>query len=203
MKSSKRNKQESRVKAGCKPNNDFSISMVAVLVFITGLLCVPLQAKAAVTRYVLNFEDSFIRSNHRQPATIFLKRTLKEQYPHVNLRNINLGKVVLVAKTQRGMGGAELRVGKRRSESFYVHGNHRDFHNPRPFTFDRVHFANPSRDSRGKWRMNLWGNFVVRKVVLVVDEHRPARKHKPIKEHYSYRYPSHPSHHSYPYGDWR
>ncbi len=133
-------------------------------------------AHAARERYVLDFDDSQIRGFHREPATIFLKRALKEQYPYVNIKQMELRKVVLVAKTKRGRGGAELRVGQDRTNNYQVYGNPWDFKRSSRHTFDRVRFDNPARDSRGPWQMDLWGNFVVRKVVLVVDERRRYKK---------------------------
>lgn len=167
-----------------------------IIVFIT-LLIIPSIASAARERYVLDFGDTFIRSYHKEPATIFLKRTLKEQYPGVNIRDMDLRKVVVVAKTKMGLGGAELRVGRNRTHNQQVYGNPRDFNDHRRYTFDRVRFRNPSKSSRGPWQIDLRGNFIVRKIVLVVDEHRDYRPHRRHGRDYRH-YKRH--HH---YRDWR
>lgn len=164
-------------KAGLAEKNRRSLIHGAFFFLFAVTLLVPSIAGAARERYVLDFNDTFIRSYHKNPATIFLKRTLKAQYPGVNIRDMKLRKVVLVAKTKKGLGGAELRVGQDRSSNHRVYGNPWEFNDSGRYTFDRVRFRNPARDSHGPWQVNLWGNFVVRKIVLVVDENRNHRHH--------------------------
>lgn len=151
---------------------------VKVCIVLLSLLLMPAVSFAAKQRYVLEFGDTYIRSYNREPATIFLKRTLKEQYPEANIRNMDLRKVVLVAKTKKGRGGAELRVGQKRTDNYRVYGTPWEFHDQHRFTFDRVRFHNPSYNSRGPWQIDLWGRFVVRKIVLVVEEQGDFRPHR-------------------------
>ncbi len=165
-------KNESR-SAGQVKKHFWMVSLGLVMIVICSI---PADAHAARERYVLDFDDSHIRGFHREPATIFLKRTLKEQYPYVNIKRMELQKVVLVAKSKRGRGGAELQVGQDRTDNYQVYANPWDFKRSSRHTFDRVRFDNPARDSRGPWQMDLWGNLVVRKVVLVVDERRRYKK---------------------------
>lgn len=142
------------------------------------LFCIPAWVMALQERFVLDFNDSHIRSHKGEGATIFLKKSLKEQYPWVQVSDLKLKKVVLVAKSKQGRGGADLRVGKRATDMYEVGGRPRSFHNNDRGSFDRVKFGNPSHSSKGRWQLGLRGNLIVRKVVLVVDNHRK-------REHYS------------------
>lgn len=155
---------------------------VAVLLLI---FLVPLNAMASRERFVLDFNDSHIRGHKGEPATLFLKRSLKQQYPHVKISNMDLYKVVLVAKSKKGKGGAKLRVGDRTTAMYRVAGHPRALKNERRTSFDRVKFYNPSNNSRGSWQVDLKGNFIVRKVVLEVENHSRSRHHRGWR-YYSY-----------------
>ena len=141
-------------------------------VTILMLFCVPAVVMASQERFVLDFNDSHIRGHQGKSATIFLKKSLKEQYPWVKVKDVELKKVILVAKSKRGRGGAGLRVGKRTTDMYEVGGRPRFFHDSDRNSFDRVKIWNPSHNSRGPWQLGLHGNFIVRKIVLFVDNHR-------------------------------
>lgn len=136
------------------------------------LFCIPSWAMASHERFVLDFNDSHIRSHRGADATIFLKKALKDQYPRVQVSDLKLKKVVLMAKSKRGRGGAGLRVGKWATDMYEVGGGPRSFHGNGKHSFERVKFGNPSHDSKGPWQLGLRGNFIVRKVVLIVDNPR-------------------------------
>ena len=136
------------------------------------LFCIPAVVMASQERFVLDFNDSHIRGHQGKLATIFLKKNLKEQYPWVKVKGLELKKVILVAKSKRGRGAAGLRVGKWATDMSEVGGRPRSFHDSDRSSFDRVRFWNPSQSSRGPWQLGLQGNFIVRKIVLVVDKHR-------------------------------
>lgn len=159
-------------------NNMKSLVAKSLLFAILMLFCIPAWAMASQERFVLDFNDSHIRSHKGEAATIFLKKSLKEQYPWVQISDLKLKKVVLVAKSKKGRGRAGLRVGKWATDMYEVDGSPRSFHNGDRYTFARVKFWNPSHGSRGPWQIGLRGNFIVRKVVLIVDNHRK-------RDHYS------------------
>jgi hypothetical protein len=150
------------------------ILVASVLIFLSN----PLGAMAMVERFVLDFNDSHIRGYQGEGATIFLKKSLKEQYPWLNVAHLELHNVVLVAKSQKGRGGAELRVGNRVTPLAEVDGNPRRFHNSDRSSFDRIRFWNPARNSQGQWQIGLHGNLIVRKVVLMVENHSPGNHQK-------------------------
>ncbi len=154
-----------------------------LLVAVLLIFFVPINVMAARERFVLDFDDSQIRGHRGEAATIFLKKSLKSQYPWLNLSDKDLHKVVLVAKSKRGQGGASLRVGDRVTGLYEVEGRPRTFRDYRRYTFDRVHFNNPSPDSRGPWQIDLKGNFIVRKVVLVMEDRSWHRHNKRWRNH--------------------
>lgn len=121
---------------------------------------------ASNRRIQLDFGDQHLQGQN----TLFLKQVAKQQYPHLNLRNSDLIRVRLVAKTKAGRGTAVLDIGGQQSNAYTVDGNPYDFFNPDITTFDKVVMANPNWDSLGKWQIQLQGNFIIRKVVLVIDQ---------------------------------
>jgi len=159
---------------------------MAVTFLMLGLMAIvsPFTANAARERYVLEFDDAHIRASQGAPATIFLKKAFREQYPWVELADMDLRKVVLVAKSKMGRGGAQLRVGEWFTDTYEVAGRPVDFRDRRKITFDEVHFYNPSGSSHGPWQIDLQGNFIVRKVVLELNNYR-------WKHHYYGRKPHH------------
>jgi hypothetical protein len=152
----------------------FSFALLAALLMI---FLVPVNAMASRERFVLDFNDSHIRGHKGEPATLFLKKSLKQLYPRAKISNMDLRKVVLFAKSKKGKGGASLRVGDRATSMYQVNGNPRSFKNERRASFDKVKFHNPSNNSKGPWQVDLDGNFIVRKVVIEVEDHSWSRHH--------------------------
>ncbi|MFW2366085.1 MAG: hypothetical protein ACN4GW_06690 [Desulforhopalus sp.] len=153
----------------------------------------PLLGHAARERYVLEFDDVHIQGYRGEPAILFLKKAFRQQYPSVELTDTDLRKVVLVAKSKKGHGEVQLRVGQWITESSAVAGRPIDFRDRRKITFDRVRFHNPSSSSQGPWQLQLQGNFIVRKIVVDLDNHRwrrpyYGRKHHYNKHHFNKRY---------------
>ena len=136
------------------------------------LLTLPLSVMASKERYVLDFNDSHIRGHRGEAATIYLKKSLKAQYPWLHVADLELKKVVLVAKSKRGNGGVELRVGKWTTDRCQVGGDPWLFQDDSTYTYDKIRFRNPSRSSQGPWQIHLRGNFKVSKVIVVVKKQR-------------------------------
>lgn len=153
------------------------LSVLRSLLFaVLILFCIPAWVMASQERFVLDFNESHIRSHRGEEATIFLKKTLKDQYPGVQVSDLKLKQVVLVAKSKWGRGGAGLRVGNWTTEMYEVGGRPRSFHDNGRYSFDRVTLWNPSHGSTGRWQLGLRGDFIVKKVVLVVDNHKRRDK---------------------------
>ena len=136
------------------------------------LFALPLNVMAAKDRFVLNFEDCYMNGTKGEPATLYLKKALRQQYPGIDVTDFRLLKVVLLAKTKKGKGVVQLRVGPEVSDSYRVGGHPRGFRHNKRDSFDRVSIENPYNNSRGPWQLNLQGKFKVRKVVLVVKERK-------------------------------
>ncbi len=119
-----------------------------------------------VKRLRLEMGDQHLRGS----SVIKLKQEIRNQYPNFRLRNADLIKVRLVAKSKRGRGRASLVVGQQQSMDYIVNGNPQEFWDSANYTFDRVVIDNPSWDSTGRWQIHLQGNFIVRRVVVVVEK---------------------------------
>lgn len=161
-------------------------SLKKLLTALCILLMTPVVTMAAHEKFVIDFQDSHIKGFRGDEATIFLKRSLKNQYPWVDIDRLDLKKVILVAKTRHGQGSASLRVGKWSTDMYRVEGSPRGFRDHDHRSFDKLRLSNPSHGSRGPWQIDLRGNFIVRKVILVVDSHR--RKHHQPHHWYGHRW---------------
>jgi hypothetical protein len=137
-----------------------------VTMFLGSLTSATSFAQGRGQRFVLDFYDQ----EYRGGDTLYLKAALRDQYPRVNIRRLELDSAWLVAKTRLGRGTAALLVGDTFSRDEVVYGRPDDFYNPNPRTFDRVQFYNPSWDSTGVWQFHLNGEFIVRQVILQTHE---------------------------------
>jgi len=148
------------------------LSYCVILFF---LFAFPMNVMAAKEKYVLDFGDQFMNGTRGDSATLYLKKALRNQYPGIDVTDFRLLKVVLLAKTKKGRGVAQLRVGPEVSEFYRVAGRPRGFRHNNRDSFDRISIENPYNNSRGPWQLNLQGKFKVRKVILIVEERK--RRH--------------------------
>jgi hypothetical protein len=161
---------------------------LSLLIAAAALLLLPIGSFAGTERYVLDFGDRHIKAQKQaRPTMILLKQALNQQYPWVNTRNLRLKNVILVAKSKVGQGHAQLRVGNRITNFYRVAGFPKNFRRDHRRSFDRVRIDNPSRTSRGPWRINLVGNFKLRKIVLITEDTDERRR-----DYYSYRHRYYP-----------
>ncbi len=156
-------------------------------------------------RFVLHFDDSLFHGHNGNGTTLYLKKALRDQYPGINVTDYRLRKVILVAKSKKGRGRAQLRVGPELTDLYRVDGYSRNFHRDHKKSFDRVAIDTPYYDSRGPWQLFLRGKFKIRKIVLVVD--RKERHHYGWTSHEWPRRHEHgwssnmpPNHHEYNHG---
>lgn len=147
--------------------------IIAGLLLLLLLAALPGQALAKGNRFVLDFGGSHIVSERHGNSSLYLKKELQEQYPGIVVSNYRLRKVILVAKSKRGSGEAQLRVGPKLTGRYRVGGNPRMFSSNHDKSYNSVWIDNPFYDSWGPWQLLLQGNLKVREVVLVVEE----RKH--------------------------
>ena len=103
----------------------------------------------------------------RGQNTIMLKKELKMQNPGINIQEMELMKVKLIAKSKHGGGMAKLKVGSSVSYQERISGTPADFHYEAPFTYDELTFTNPGfGGSQGPWQILLNGNIKVKAVVI-------------------------------------
>ncbi len=106
--------------------------------------------------------------HYRGQNVIKLKQELRYQQPGMDIRNLELVAVRVVAKSKKGRGQATLLVGQSASYPETIGGNPLEFHVNAGYTFDKMRINNPGYDSLGKWQIELRGNIKVKKVVLIV-----------------------------------
>ncbi len=125
--------------------------------FLCATLLITTVALSADRVLELNFYGEKFKNE-----SIGIKNAIKRQYRNLKIKNFNLDKVVVVAKTKNGNGRASLVVNGYRSSGAVVDGYPREFR--RPGNFDRVTLHNYSYGSRGAWKVRLDGVFKVKKL---------------------------------------
>ncbi|MBM9518703.1 hypothetical protein JWG39_02580 [Desulforhopalus vacuolatus] len=151
-----------------------------ILVALTCLFLLPAVASAERLRLQIDMGDTVFQAGHNQTAVLPLKRLLRQQYPGIKLQNMELKRVVLVAKSKGGHGLANLRVGNKVSRERLINGQPQDFNRRSTATFDKVRFFNPAGSTRGTWQLQLKGKVKVRKVIVIAEDHQ--RRRRPCKE---------------------
>ena len=128
------------------------------------------SAFAERARLVLEFNDLHFKGGRRGAANILkLKKEIKNQYPGIQLRNADLIRVRLVAKSKHGQGTAALHVGRHSTYEERIYGSSRDFHNRDSYTYDKIKINNPSYNSEGQWQLHFRGNIKIKQVAVVVN----------------------------------
>jgi hypothetical protein len=107
--------------------------------------------------------EKFIGSN-----TIFVKREIKSKYPHIDLSKAKLKHILLVAKSKRGRGTAQLKVGHSLGYEETIDGMPSKFLSNMPHTFDKVMLVNDSHFSKGVWQILLEGKIKVKQMVVII-----------------------------------
>lgn len=173
----KMNKSKLYLEGGKKISATAHVKHV-VLMMLLIIFLAPLDALAGKgghnyqekDRFVLDFDDSYVRGNRHEPNTLYLKKMLRQQYPWLNVSDYRLRKVVVVAKTQYGRGKVQLRVGPEASDLYRVSGRPDYFQSYHKRSFDKVRIHNPFYESWGPWQLFMRGKFKIRKIVLFVEK---------------------------------
>lgn len=137
----------------------------AELALFSAILLAPVFAHAQ--KLVLEYGDVPINGQ----GTLFLKRDLQTRYPSVSLMNLQVARVILLAKSAHGQGRATLVVDQVPSNPATIPGVQEDFQDPSDYTFSRIELLPPTPVSRGVLQIQLQGNIKVRKVVVVTRDH--------------------------------
>ncbi|MEM7645471.1 MAG: hypothetical protein AAF203_01065 [Pseudomonadota bacterium] len=136
-----------------------AIFLITVLMSATGF---------AGDFYVLEMDNIQMKAGQGDD-TIRIKRLMRQQHSGVDVRSSDLLSVMMVAKTRRGRGSAQLVVGQGSSAAENFGGTPADFQSHGETTFDRHLFVNKG-DSAGKWQMKLKGNFIVSQIVVEIGD---------------------------------
>lgn len=120
-------------------------------------------------RLVLQMNDLHLQGQN----IIKLKQELKQQH-RIEIKNQELVKVVVFAKSKQGHGKISLVVGDDHSLREIVDGRPYDFHDNNIDTYSKIVLDNPSRDSKGVWQLALQGNIKIKRIALVLEERAPA-----------------------------
>lgn len=108
---------------------------------------------------------------------IQIKQKLKSQYPGVQLKNLELKSVNVVAKSKgkkshrrarSGKATLSLIVGQKSSPQKLVPASPYHFQNESSYTYNKISIKNPSYSDQGQWQIKTNGNIKVKSIVLVV-----------------------------------
>ena len=153
--------------------------MVMLLSLVAGFASAQSQE-----RVVLEFDDVHLKGS----SVLKLKQEIKSQYGINNLKSYKISSVKLVAKTKNGKGKAALIVGNKETSPKVIAGAPKKFNRDGAKSFDRVTFKSPSSKSTGAWRIELQGNFKVRKAVVILNKCKrkncAVKPDKPVKRSY-------------------
>ena len=102
-----------------------------------------------------------------QESTIFLKRELKNM--GYKVRNKKLRKVVLVAKSKRGRGQAELMIGQnyKPAKTIAMAQDGFGFQSDRPASYNRIKWR-AQGNTQGPWQIHMRGRIKVKAVIVVL-----------------------------------
>lgn len=100
--------------------------------------------------------------------TLHLKQMIKMKNPKINLSNMELEKVKIIAKSRMGRAEAVLVVGQVVSYPKTIAGNPRVFHTNAPGSFNQTVLANPKMNSAGNWQIDLKGSVKIEKIVVMM-----------------------------------
>lgn len=172
-------------------------SLYSLIGILLSFSLLPVSTVSAQTKLVTL---EFYGDQFRQGDTIYLKRALRRQFPHINLSQATLRGAVLVANSKRGKGRARLRVGRTYSDwqrleagfnrkvkasKHYRKGldggmHHKHWHQQRQWDSEPFWITSSSQvASTGPWQFQIKGKLRVAQVILMIDEHT---------DHYAYHY---------------
>jgi hypothetical protein len=112
----------------------------------------------------INLYDQHLRGFN----VLKIKQLIKQQNTRLDLQQMELQKVTLVAKSKQGRGEASLVVGQDIGYPEVIGGSPRTFHSMNPRSFDIVTLYNDSFSSKGKWQVELQGNIKVKEIIVTM-----------------------------------
>jgi hypothetical protein len=135
------------------------------------LLCFPsLSAARQSEQLSLHFQDINVQSRGSEAATLLLKKELKNSYPDLDISTLELKKVIVVAKSKKGRGTVQLRIGREVSAEHIISGVPHAFQDPSNHTFGQISIRNTSDMNSGPWQLQFSGNIILRKIILFIEK---------------------------------
>ncbi|MCB0309278.1 MAG: hypothetical protein KDD50_05235 [Bdellovibrionales bacterium] len=123
-------------------------------------------------RFIIDMRDEVYRGR----STVGLKALIQRQYGRVNLEDMELQGVQLMAKSAAGRGSAALYVGGRYQDQATIDGRRGDFENDARWTFNPSNLRSFERgDRQGRWELELNGNVKIRQIIVMANELRDRR----------------------------
>ena len=116
-----------------------------------------------------------LNEHSRGLESISIKQEIKARYPQVDIQDLEIDGVMLMAKSKQGNGEATLVVGQSASYPVRVGGRPADFQIDSMRSFTRIQITSPSRSSEGKWQIETKGNVKVKAIIVLVTK-VPATK---------------------------
>lgn len=157
--------QNESIKGWYKARKQISIFIIVVLLpFIVPSSGVP----SAVEKIKIDLLPKYSGSFEGEKGTLFLKKMMRRQYPQLDVTSFHLHKVMLLARSKNGRGGAQLRVGPEFSQLHKIRGRTEKFQRKARDLYSWVHIDNPFFKSWGPWQLNLFGKVKVEKIIVVV-----------------------------------
>jgi len=104
--------------------------------------------------------------------TIRLKGELKRQRPNLRLRDFNLKKVIVMAKSFRGRGSMDLVIDGMQVSSSNVPGFPRGYDARDMRSYKRLVLKPRGQDTTGKWQLDLRGKIKIDSLTLVLEPKR-------------------------------
>jgi|GEM_PF-3785160 len=119
-------------------------------------------------RLELNLQEEEFSSRHGTD-TVALKALLRRHYGHLPLEQMDLKKVVVLAKSQMGRAQMSLLTGHQMSAAQTIAGNPHVYHR-RAVGLQRYIFQARGREGRGVWQLKIQGNVKVARIMVVLGE---------------------------------
>ena len=144
--------------------------LLVLLLVVSSSVVFAQRSRGGIHQAVAVQQQLLLELNERSRglSTIALKQEIKARYPHLDIQNLKLDGVMLMAKSKHGKGEATLIVGQVASYPVHIGGRTADFHIDSMKSFTRVQISSPSLSSQGAWQIETKGNVKVKAIIALV-----------------------------------
>lgn len=120
-------------------------------------------------KLVLDFGHMHVKTGQGDQDTLALKRAAKQQQG-LQMNDFEIISATILAKSRRGNGKVQLKVGDQLSEPQTIAGSPAEFKGQVLSDYHQIKIQNPAGSSNGRWQMKLKGNIKVHQVVLEIKQ---------------------------------